>query len=216
MDPIVGTSLISSGLGGIADIAGGLVGGRARRQEQREARKEYSKRMEEFANMTFTNPYENMQNTFEDLTVNQQEAQFLAQQRQQGLANTMGALSGAAGGSGIASLAQALSNQQSMNLQKAAASIGQQEARNQALTAKGAMQVQMAEAQGEQYVQDKEFGRTSTLLGMSQERLAAANLARQQATQQLVGGIGKAAGVGLMVGANEGMFGAGLEGFLNN
>lgn len=215
MDPIVGTSLISSGIGGIADIAGGLVGGRARRQEQREARKEYARRMEEFANMTFTNPYANMQNTFEDLTVNQQEAQFLAQQQQQGLANTMGALSGAAGGAGIASLAQALSNQQSMNLQKAAASIGQQEARNQALAAKGAMQVQMAEAQGEQYVQDKEFGRTSTLLGMSQERLAAANLARQQATQQLTGGIGKVAGVGLMVGANEGMFGAGLKDFLN-
>lgn len=215
MDPIVGASLISSGIGGLADIAGGLVGGRARRKEQREARKEYSQRMEEFANMTFANPYANMQNTFEDLTVNQQEAQFLAQQQQQGLANTMGALSGAAGGSGIASLAQALSNQQSMNLQKAAASIGQQEARNQALAAKGAMQVQMAEAQGEQYVQDKEFGRTSTLLGMSQERLAAANQARQQATQQLMGGIGKVAGVGLTVGANEGMFGKGLKDFLN-
>ena len=215
MDPLVGTSLISSGIGGIADIAGGLVGGRARRQEQREARKEYARRMEEFANMTFTNPYANMQNTFEDLTVNQQEAQFTAQQQQQGLANTMEAFRGAAGGSGIASLAQALSNQQSMNLQKAAASIGQQEARNQALTAKGAMQVQMAEAQGEQYVQDKEFGRTSTLLGMSQERLAAANQARQQATQQLMGGIGKVAGAGLMVGANEGLFGAGLTGFLD-
>jgi hypothetical protein len=214
MDPLVGTSLISSGIGGIADIAGGLVGGRARRQEQREARKEYARRMEEFANMTFTNPYANMQNTFEDLTVNQQEAQFTAQQQQQGLANTMEAFRGAAGGSGIASLAQALSNQQSMNLQKAAASIGQQEARNQALTAKGAMQVQMAEAQGEQYVQDKEFGRTSTLLGMSQERLAAANQARQQATQQLMGGIGKVAGVGLMVGANEGLFGNGLKDFL--
>jgi hypothetical protein len=214
MDPRVGTSLISSGIGGIADIAGGLVGGRARRQEQREARKEYARRMEEFANMTFTNPYANMQNTFEDLTVNQQEAQFTAQQQQQGLANTMEAFRGAAGGSGIASLAQALSNQQSMNLQKAAASIGQQEARNQALTAKGAMQVQMAEAQGEQYVQDKEFGRTSTLLGMSQERLAAANQARQQATQQLMGGIGKVAGVGLMVGANEGLFGNGLKDFL--
>ena len=149
--------------------------------------------------MRFDNPYENLQNPFENLTVNQQEARFLAEQQQQSLANTMGSLRGAAGGSGVASLAQAMANQQNINLQKIAASIGQQEARNQAMAAKGAMQVQMAEAKGEQYVQEREFGRTSTLLGMSQQRLAAANAARQQATQQLIGGLsGLGASVGML------------------
>ena len=148
--------------------------------------------------MTFENPFANMQNPFANLTVNQQQAQFLAEQQQQGLANTLGSLQGAAGVSGIASLAQAISNQQNLNLQKASASIGEQEARNQALMAKGAMQIQMAEAQGEQYIQDKEVSRTSTQLGMAQQRLTTANMARQQATQQLIGGVsgaGMAAGM---------------------
>jgi len=181
-------------IGGIANIAGSLVGGRARRREQQAARAELNKRMAAYENMQFQNPYENMQNTMEDLTVNQQQAQFLAQQQQQGLANTMGAMSGAAGGSGIAALAQAMANQQSQNMQQASASIGQQESRNQILAAQQGANLQQLEAQGAETVQAKEQARTETLLGMSQQRLAAANQARQEATQQLVGGIGSVAG----------------------
>ena len=65
-----------------------------------------------------------MQNTYEDLTVNQQQAQFTAQQQAQGFANTMEGLRGAAGGSGIAALAQSLAGQQSLAAQQASASIG--------------------------------------------------------------------------------------------
>ena len=60
--------------------------------------------------MQFENPYADLQtsfeNPYEDLTVNTQEADMLAQQQQQSLANTMSNLQGAAGGSGIAALAQ--------------------------------------------------------------------------------------------------------------
>lgn len=215
IETLAGISMLSGLVGGAGQMLGGIIGGGARRREQRAARREYSKYMQEFENMRFDNPYENLQNPFEDLTVNQQEAQFLAEQQQQGLANTMGALRGAAGGSGVASLAQAMANQQNINLQKIAASIGQQEARNQAMAARGAMQLQMAEAQGEQYVQEREFGRTSTMLGMSQQRLAAANMARQQATQQLVGGIGSIASAGLMYGASQGAFGDEISNIFN-
>jgi len=194
-------------VGGIANIAGSLIGGRARRREQRAAQAQLNERMQAYENMQFTNPYANMQNTMEDLTVNQQQAQFLAQQQQQGLANTMGSLQGAAGGSGIAALAQAMSNQQAQNLQAASASIGQQEARNQMAAAQQAGQLQMMEAQGQVRLEDIERSRTETLLGMSQQRLAAANQARQQATGQLIGGIGGvvAGGIGAM--ANEEMLG---------
>jgi len=215
IETLAGISMLSGLIGGAGQMLGGIVGGGARRREQRAARREYSKYMQEFENMRFDNPYEDLQNPFENLTVNQQEARFLAEQQQQSLANTMGSLRGAAGGSGVASLAQAMANQQNINLQKIAASIGQQEARNQAMAAKGAMQVQMAEAQGEQYVQEREFGRTSTMLGMSQQRLAAANMARQQATQQLVGGIGSIASAGLMYGASQGAFGENIAGIFN-
>ena len=180
-------------IGGLTNIAGSLIGGRARRQEQRAAQAQLKQRMDAYENMQFTNPFANLQNTAEDLTVNQQQAQFLAQQQQQGLANTMGALRGAAGGSGIAALAQAMSNQQAQNLQQASASIGQQESALQMAAAQQASQNQLMGAQGDMRVQDMERGRTETLLGMSQQRLAAANQARQQATQQLIGGVGNLA-----------------------
>jgi hypothetical protein len=182
------------GIGGLANVAGGIIGGRARRQEQRAARAQMQERMAAYENMQFENPYANMQNTMENLTVNQQQAQFLAQQQQQGLANTMGALQGAAGGSGIAALAQAMSNQQAQNLQQASASIGQQEASNQMATAQQAAQNQMMEAQGAGQVQQMELGRNQTLLGMSQQRLAAADAARAQATNQLLSGVAGVAG----------------------
>jgi hypothetical protein len=180
-------------IGGLTNIAGSLIGGRARRQEQRAAQADLAQRMSAYENMQFTNPYANLENTAEDLTVNQQQAQFLAQQQQQGLANTMGALQGAAGGSGIAALAQAMSNQQAQNLQQASASIGQQESRNQALSSQQAASNQLMQAQGEARVQDMERGRTETLLGMSQQRLASANAARDAATDQLMQGIGDVA-----------------------
>ena len=182
------------GIGGLANVAGGLIGGRARRQEQRAARAQMQERMTAYENMQFENPYANMQNTMEDLTVNQQQAQFLAQQQQQGLANTMGAMSGAAGGSGIAALAQAMANQQSQNMQQASASIGQQEAGNQMAAAQQGAQIQQLQAQGEGQVQQMELGRNQTLLGMSQQRLAAADAARAQATNQLLSGVAGVAG----------------------
>jgi hypothetical protein len=207
MDP--GTiAMISQGAQGLASGIGALAGTGARRREERQARREYEQAMNAYKNFEFKNPYANLQNTAEDLTVNQQQAQFLAQQQQQGLANTMGAMQGAAGGSGIAALAQAMSNQQAQNLQQASASIGQQESSNQALAAQQAARNQMAEAQGAGQMQQMEFSRDSTILGMSQQRLAAARAARQQATQQLVGGLGQlgAAGAigGVMLSENNG------------
>ena len=47
----------------------------------------------------------------------------------------MGNMNAAAGGSGIAGLAQAMANQQAQNTQAASASIGQQEAANQRMAA---------------------------------------------------------------------------------
>ena len=200
-------------IGGVSQIAGSLIGGRARRREQRAAQAQLKQRMSDYENMQFTNAYSGMQNTMEDLTVNTQQADFLAQQQQQGLANTMGALQGAAGGSGIAGLAQAMANQQSQNLQAASASIGQQEAANQMAAAQQGAQIQQLEAQGAMDIQDKEQARTETLLGMSQQRLAAANQARQQATSQLVGGIGSMVGGAAGLGAG-GAFGEGVQSFL--
>jgi len=200
----IGTAaLVAGGISGLTSVVGSMIGGRARRKEQAAAKRQLAQRQAEYENMQFQNPYAGMQNTMEDLTVNTQQAEFMAQQQQQGLANTMGALQGAAGGSGIAALAQAMANQQNTNLQQASASIGQQEARNQMAAAQQGAQIQQLQAQGEADIQAREQARTETLLGMAQGRLGAANQARQQATEQLIGGVGQIAG------AAAGAFGGG-------
>jgi hypothetical protein len=190
---------ISQGIGAIGSIVGASIGGGARRQEQRDASAQLASRQAAYEGMQFNNVYSGLQNTAEDLTVNTQQADFMAQQQQQGMANTMGAMQGAAGGSGIAALAQAMSNQQNQNLQGASASIGQQENRNQMLSAQQAGQNQLMVAQGEQVVQDKEEGRTKTLLGQAQARSAAADQARADATDAMVNGVTDLAKAGASV-----------------
>tara|TARA_Y100001963_G_scaffold79568_1_gene110446 strand:+ start:137 stop:757 length:621 start_codon:yes stop_codon:yes gene_type:complete len=130
-----------------------------------------------YEDFQFENPY--AENVYEDLTVNQQQAEFERQTFQQQQANIMQGLRGAAGGSGVAALAQAMANQGQLQAQRASASIGQQEALNQRLRAKGAQQTQ----QGEAMVQQAEFGRMSSLLGMDYGELAGAREQVQQASQ---------------------------------
>jgi len=138
------------------------------------ARKKYEK-------LQFDNPYEDIENPYEDLTVNQQQAQFQAQQVSQQSADILQNLRGAAGMSGIAGLAQSLANKQQLATQKISADIGKQEALNQKLAAKGAMEVEKLEGYGKKLQQDFEMQKESTLFGMSLGDAAAANQAYQNA-----------------------------------
>lgn len=149
--------------------------------QRNEQKKALDKQKEEYKAMEFKNPFANMENTFEDLTVNQQQAQFQAQQGVQQRANIMQNMKGAAGGSGIAGLAQALANQGQLQTQRISASIGQQESRNQAMAAKGAASIQSLERQGDQSVQQFNTDRQATLLGMQMGETTGANMAFQQA-----------------------------------
>ena len=179
--------------GGI-DIANSIIGSKKRKAEQLQAQGLYDSSMNDFRNLDTSNPYANMENTMEDLTVNRQAADFTAQQQNQGLSNIMGSMKQAAGGSGVAALAQSLANQQSQNAQSASASIGQQEASNQAAAAQQAGANQKMSREGDYLSQQMERGQTETELGMAQGRLGAANQARIDATQSLVSGIGQVAG----------------------
>ena len=129
----------------------------------------------------FKDPYANITNTFEDLTVNLQQAQFEKQMVQQQQSNIMQQLQGAAGASGIAALAQSMSNQGQLQAQRAAASIGQQERANQLAAAKGESAQQMAQAGGKQLLQQMEMDRSATLLGVSAGSAGAAAAGLQQA-----------------------------------
>ena len=150
------------------------------RKQQRIAQADVSQSRAAYEDFEFRNPYADMENVYEDLTVNTQLAEFQAQQAAQQRANIMQGMQGAAGGSGIAALAQAMANQGQLQTQQISASIGQQEARNQELMARGAERVQRMGLEGEAAVQQAESGRISTLLGMDYGALAAGNQAVQQ------------------------------------
>jgi len=145
--------------------------------EKQKEQEELEKQKEILKSMRFKNPYQ--ENVYEDLTINQQQAQFEAQQGAQQRANIMDTMRGAAGGSGIAGLAQMLANQGQLSTQRAAASIGQQEAANRRLMAQGALQRQ----QGEANIQQQEYNRQMALLNLEQGQASAAVSAASQARQ---------------------------------
>ena len=100
-------------------------------KENEKAKAKMERDKEKYLNMPVTNPYLDKENVYEDLTVNTQAADFAAEQNQQGLANTLSNMNQAAGGSGIAALAQALAGQSAIANQKASISIAEQERQNE-------------------------------------------------------------------------------------
>ena len=177
-------------------IAGGIIGGGKRRREQKAAQAEMNRNKARFENLDTSNLAANLDNAYEDLSVNTQAADFARDQSQQNIANTMNSMGGAAGGSGIAAMAQALAGAGNQQAQQASVSIGQQEQSNQMKAAGGRMSIQNAEMAGAQASRQAEQNKTETLLGMSQQRLGAANAARDAATQSIMGGVGSIVGAG--------------------
>lgn len=151
----------------------------AKLQTQREELRKMEKQKDIYRKMEFTNPY--AQNIYEDMTVNQQAADFQKEMFQQQQANVMQGLQGAAGGSGIAGLAQALANQSQQQAQQASINIAQQEQANQMAFLQG----EQLKQQGEALIEEKEMSRQSTLLGMQMGQLSGANQAVNQAQQNV-------------------------------
>lgn len=199
---------------GLTGIASGIIGSKGRKKEQAAAQAEFNRNKARMEGADTSNLNKNMENTMEDLTVNTQAAEFQAQQQAGGFANTMDKLSSAAGGSGIAALAQSMAGAQSNAAQAASADIGRQEASNQRAERQMAGQLQQQEIQGEYASRAAEKDKVDTMLGMSQQRLGAANEARDAATASIVGGVGSIVG-GAASAASGGMMGVGPQNFMN-
>jgi len=224
----IGTAMA---IGGIAQMAMGYDWGGKRKKALAASRKKYEEQKDVFKNLdtnvdnayeNMTNQYEGMENTFEDLTVNQQQAKFERQSFQRSQANIMQNLRGAAGGSGIAGLAQAMSNQAATQAQRQAASIGQQEAKNKMLAAQQAAKIQQLQAgegskiqqlqaAGAQKAQitsmQMEQSKQGTLLGMDAQSVTGAQQAVQAGNQMMASGISDViGGVGNMYENKTGLF----------
>lgn len=199
-------------LGGLGQIASGIDWGGKRKDAANKAKKAYEDQKAIYEGLDTSNAYggiknmyTNMENTMEDLTVNTQQAEFERGMFQQSQANTMSQLRGAAGSSGIAGLAQAMSNQAMTQSQRASASIGQQEAKNKMLAAQQAAKIDQLERAGADKTQQliakgklssmqMEQSKQGTLLGMDAQAYTAAQQAVLQGQQAVGQGISSVIG----------------------
>ena len=201
---------------------------------EREARARVDAQRAEYEAFRFENPYATAQNyfaglenQFEDIGVSTAAADFQMEQGAQQRANIMQQFRGAAGGSGIAGLAQALAQQGTLQARQVSVDISQQQRQGQMMSAQAGMQLQQMAAQGAtqrdmmrmqggQMVQQAEFGRQATLLGIEYGGMAGANAAVQAAYANQMSGFGMQSG---MYNAQLGMTGqiisGGLQGLGN-
>lgn len=189
---IAASAVVSAGVG-VYKAVQGKKAADAAADEAGKARIEMEKHRKAFEALDTSNPYLNMENTMEDLTVNQQQAEFENQKAAQSRANIMSQMRGAAGSSGIAGLAQSLANAGSLQAQQASASIGAQEAANQKLAAQEAGNIQSLERQGELMSRNMEFGKVDSLLGLSAGDVSNAQGMEAMGRQQMWAGVGDAA-----------------------
>lgn len=173
----------------IGQVAGGitsLFGGRARRAEETAAQGAFDQSNQQFRDFQFQNNYLGLQNTAEDLTVNQDAFNAQAQQTDAALAQGLDAIVQTGGGGGSA---QAIANAALASKQGISANIAQQEQANQQARVAQASRNQQLERQGADRLQAQQYDQRGTLLSLDSERLGAAKAARAKATQDLVGGI---------------------------
>ena len=177
--------------------------GRAQlRREQEVANQDFEQQYEDYFGGKIENPYagvknpyENLQNVYEDATVNLTQAKFAKEQSQQAMANIMSSMQSAAGGSGVAGLAQVLANQGVKQAQEASISIGAQEQANQQKAiaesgrlaqqkAEGEQQRDLLERKGRQLVEQDALTRQQAEMDFALQRKEAADQRLDDANAQ--------------------------------
>ena len=191
------TVAIIGAAAGLAQIGIGLSRRKKLKDDLKAAKLAQEEALQAYQDQEITNPYEDLENTFEDLQVNTQQAEFEARQNQQAQADIMGNLKGAAGSSGIAGLAQAMANKSTQDAARASASIGQQEAANERMRAQGAASVQSQRAAGEASRQQRELARDESILGMRMGETAANQQMVADNNAMIMSGIGNVASAGM-------------------
>tara|TARA_Y100001938_G_C8069532_1_gene422278 strand:+ start:479 stop:1078 length:600 start_codon:yes stop_codon:yes gene_type:complete len=135
--------------------------------------REMKKLKGKYASLDTSNPYSNMQNMMEDLTVSQKQYNLDRERFQQSQSNALSSLKESSGSSGAANVAQAMSLEGKKVSQKSSADIGKQERENQLLERKEAARLQRKKRKGEVLSRKMKKDKTSDLLAMSQQEVAA-------------------------------------------
>jgi len=185
---------IVAGASGLVKVGVGISQKNKAKKRQAAAKEQMEADKDAYMNAPITNPYDNMENTMEDLTVNTQGAEFAAQKSEQARADIMGNMAGTAGASGIAALAQTMANTANQEAQAASASIATQEAANQKAERGEAGNIQELERKGEAQVENLKRDRMATQLGMSTSEYGAEGQNVADAQASIMGGIGDIGG----------------------
>jgi len=184
-------------IGPAVQMGMGLIGrGKAKRALKR-AQGQYDMRRKQYENMDTSNLYANQENVFEDQTVDQQTSEFVKAQQMQQQANVMDQFSQSAGGSGIAALAQAMSQQQSQNANTAAADMRSQEQQIQSNTLNEQAKLNQQEIAGAYAQREAEMGKNETLMQFAGQDLAKAQAAKAAKDKMLIKGATGLASAGL-------------------
>ena len=174
--------------GAAVSVVGGIMGASAASKAQaaaqkkaQAAKKELDAKKKQYEALDTSNLNKDMENKMEDLTINQKGMELQSQKSAQSRANIMQSMQGAAGGSGIAALAQQMANQGSLDAQKAGAMIGDQEAANQAKIAGEASKIQDAKIEGAGKARTLQYDKTANQMEMAAGDLQAATAAKDAA-----------------------------------
>ena len=182
-------AIVGAGVG-VAKLFGASKRKKAAAAAQAKAKKEMDAKKKEYEALDTSNLNKNMENKMEDLTINKKGMELQNQQGQQQRANIMDNMKGAAGGSGIAALAQSMANSGQLAAQKSAAEIGNQEASNQQKSTAEASSIQDTKIAGEGASRTLKHQKTKGLMDMAAGQAAAAGQAKAQAGKDQMSAIG--------------------------
>ena len=139
----------------------------------KKAEQELDARKEAYASLDTSNPYDHMDNPYEDLEISLLEMDARKNKHEQDTANALDALRETQGGSGAAELANTLAFENKIMAQEMAADVGKQESENNKRNAEFKARIQELKAEGEIMSRQSNMDKNETLLGMSQQELAA-------------------------------------------
>jgi len=194
--PVWAPAAISAGVGLLGAISGRKQEKRARRRAL-EAEKAAAPYLEAYKAEEYVNPYAGMENVYEDMRVDTQAAEFEKQQLAQQQADILQGLRGAAGGAGVAALAQSMARQGAIQAQRTSADISRQEQDIQRQQLQEQSRIQALEMQGEEMVRQQERQRLTDLYAIEAGKAGVAFGEAAGARQQMIGGLGQIASAGI-------------------
>ena len=176
-------------IGPLAEAIGAGSRNKQARLQAEQAQARIDQQREMLTMLDTSNPYTNLENSLEDVTVNLKQAEMQRDMLAQSQANTLDQLKQGAGTSGIAALATALAQRGDLQAQKIGAELGKQEMGINLAAAKQAQANQTAERQGEMMARQMEFGKIESQLGIDLQMLANQTALQAGLTEQKNTGI---------------------------